>query len=147
MKKILLLSLFSLSIALNGCAKSEPSDLEIRTDTMKNWRDAMSIMGEMIKEPEKFNAAQFQEEARFLATDAHTPWQHFEDNTILGKTTPNVWSDASGFQAEIDKYQQATTQLNNAAANASSAADVSAAFGVVNDTCKSCHSEYKIKDR
>lgn len=134
-------------LLVSACSStSESAGVKERQDMMANWGDAMKVMGSMMKEPDTFDAAKFQEEAAFLANDAANPWAHFADENSKGGATDAVWTDAAGFKAEADKYQQATAELNTVAQNANSAADVEAAFKEVGASCKSCHTTYKQPD-
>ena len=133
-----------IGLLVSACSStSENTGVKERQDMMANWGDAMKVMGGMMKQPDTFDAAKFQEEAAFLANDAANPWSHFADENSKGGATDAVWTDAAGFKAEADKFQQAASDLNTAAQNASSAADVQDAFGNVGASCKSCHTTYK----
>ncbi|MGO1781983.1 MAG: c-type cytochrome, partial [Moraxellaceae bacterium] len=114
-----------------------------RQDSMKNWGDAMGVMGDMAKAPDTFDADVFKEQAAFLAEDASTPWSHFENQESMGNATEAVWTNPEGFTAEAEKFQQVTTDLNAAAQTAASMDDVKPAFGEVGATCKSCHTDFK----
>ena len=142
-KSLISVALVTAALGLSACSSPESPDLKAREDIMKGWGDAMGIMGGMIKEPDTFDAAMFKEQATFLADDADSPWSHFADKNAVGGAAEAVWSDGDGFQAEIDKFKQATAELNSAAQNATSAADVQPAFGDVGASCKSCHTEYR----
>lgn len=134
-------------LLISACSSTnENTGVKERQDMMANWGDAMKVMGGMMKNPDTFDAAKFKEEATFLADDAANPWPHFADENSKGGATDAVWSDAAGFKAEADKFQQATAALSTAAQNANSATDVEAAFKEVGASCKSCHTTYKQPD-
>ena len=147
-KKTLLASIIlPMGILLTACnGMNKSTDVKDRQDTMANWGDAMKVMGGMIKNPDTFDVAKFQQEASFLATDADKPWVLFQDSNAQGNATDAVWSDSAGFGAEADKLQQATAKLNSVAQTASSVTDVQAAFADVSASCKSCHTTYKQAD-
>lgn len=133
-----------MGLLLSACnSTTKNTEVKDRQDIMSNWGDAMQVMGGMVKNPDTFDAAKFKEEASFLASDANKPWAHFQNQADKGGTTEAVWTDAAGFKAEADKLEQAATALNTAAQNASSSADVQAAFKNVGASCKSCHTTYK----
>ena len=48
--------------------------------------------------------------------------------------------------AEAEKFQQATAELNAAAQTATSIDDVMPAFGQVGQSCKSCHTDFRVKN-
>ena len=133
-----------ITLILSACSSTTKStEVKDRQDIMSNWGDAIQVMGGMVKNPDTFDATKFQEEASFLASDASKPWGHFQDESNKGGATDAVWTDGAGFKAEADKLVQATAELNTAAQNANSAADVQAAFQNVGASCKSCHTTYK----
>ncbi|WP_131668436.1 c-type cytochrome [Psychrobacter pygoscelis] len=146
-KKSLALPLVISAALLSACngAPSNP-DVKARQDMMKNWGDAMGVMGDMVKAPDTFDPEVFKEQAAFLANDAKNPWPHFEDESAVGHATKAVWSDADGFRSESENLQKVASELNAAAQNATSVADVEAEFKAVGGSCKSCHTDYKVKD-
>lgn len=113
---------------------------DAREDIMKSWKTANKTMGGMVKDPAIFNAATFKDAAAKLNQD---PWVHFSADAKGGDAKDEIWSDAAGFQAEIDKYKQAVTALNTAAGTATTADGVKAQFGEVGSSCKSCHDKFK----
>ena len=146
-KKTLALPLVISAALLSACngTTSNP-DVKARQDMMKNWGDAMGVMGDMVKAPDTFDPEVFKEQAAFLANDAKNPWPHFEDENAVSHATEAVWSNADGFRSESDNLQKVTSELNAAAQNATSVADVEAEFKAVGGSCKSCHTDYKVKD-
>ncbi|MDO5768297.1 MAG: cytochrome c [Psychrobacter sp.] len=135
----------SLLSACNGSIGSNP-DVSARQDIMKNWGDAMDVMGGMMKNPDTFDAAQFKEQAAFLAGDAKNPWAHFADKTATGHATEAVWSNAENFKNEAAKFEKVTADLNAVAQNATRAEEVQVQFKAVGGTCKSCHTDFKVKE-
>ena len=122
------------------------TDVSARQDIMKNWGDAMEVMGGMMKNPDTFDAAKFKEQAAFLAGDAKNPWSHFADKTATGHATEAVWSNAEEFKNEAAKFEKVTADLNAAAQNATRAEEVQTQFQAVGGTCKSCHTDFKVKE-
>lgn len=143
--KLLLPALLSVAL-LSACGQTQHSDVSARQDIMKNWGDAMGVMGDMMKAPDTFDATVFKEQATFLADDAKNPWQHFQDKEAVGNTTDAVWSDPEGFRAQAEDFQKATAELKAAAESATSIEQVQAPFQEVGASCKSCHTDYKVKD-
>lgn len=131
--------------ACNGSVGSN-ADVSARQDIMKNWGDAMDVMGGMIKAPDTFDANSFKEQASFLAQDAKNPWPHFLDKAAKGHATDAVWSNAEGFQSKAADFEKVTAELNAAAQNAARAEDVQTQFKAVGGACKACHTEFKAKD-
>ena len=142
-KSVIALTLISATVGLSACSQSTSPDIKAREDIMKDWGNAMGIMGDMIKAPDTFDAATFQEQAAFLADSADSPWTHFQDESAKGGAMETVWSDAEGFSSEADNFEQVTEALNQAAQGATSVEDVQPAFAEVGASCKSCHTEYR----
>lgn len=139
-------STLALTACSGGVTATQSEAVKSREDIMKNWKDAMEVMGGMVKNPDTFDAAKFQQEAQFLAEDANNAWVHFHDANDVGGATSAVWDDANTFQSEVDRYKKATNDLNNAAQGASTVADIQPAFGAVSESCKSCHKQFKAPD-
>ncbi|MGO2884039.1 MAG: c-type cytochrome [Psychrobacter celer] len=140
------ITLMAAALGLSACSTSVDPDVKARQDSMKSWGDAMGIMGDMAEAPDTFDAEIFKEQAAFLAEDAATPWSHFENQEAAGNATEAVWSNVDGFRAEAENFQQATAELNAAAQTATSMDDVMPAFGQVGQSCKSCHTDFRVKN-
>ena len=140
------ITLMAAALGLSACSTSVDPDVKARQDSMKSWGDAMGVMGDMAEAPDTFDAEIFKEQAAFLAEDAATPWSHFENQEAAGNATEAVWSNTDGFRAEAENFQQATAELNAAAQTATSMDDVMPAFGQVGQSCKSCHTDFKVKN-
>ena len=145
LKSAVTLSLLGAALTLGACSKPHP-DVKARQDMMKNYGDAMKVMGGMVKHPNTFDAADFKEQAAFIAEDSKNPWQHFESNEAVGNATEAVWARSDDFKLEAENFQQVATQLNQVAQTATSADDVKPAFGELGKSCKSCHTDFKVKD-
>ena len=144
-KSIFGIALMSAALGLTACSAPLDPDVKARQDIMKDYGDAMGIIGDMVKAPDTFDAAVFKEQASFLAEDAANPWSHFENQEAMGNATEAVWSNADGFSAEADNFQKVTAELNAAAQSATSVEDVQPAFKEVGASCKSCHTDFKVK--
>lgn len=115
-----------------------------REKIMKEWGGAMKAMGGMIKDPSTFKADAFKAEASKL--DNSDVWTHFAEGTKTKGTKDEIWSKATDFQAEVDKYKKAVIALNTATATATNVDAVKGAFGDVGASCKSCHQSYRIEE-
>lgn len=145
LKSIFGLTLMAATLGLTACSSPANPDVKARQDIMKNYGDAMKVMGGMAKEPDTFDAAVFKEQAAFLAEEAKNPWNHFADAEAVGNATEAVWSNVDGFGAESENFQKVTAELSTAAQTATSVGDVMPAFSQVGDSCESCHTDYKVK--
>ncbi len=146
LKAIFSTAAIAAALTLSACSTPADPDVKARQDIMKNYGDAMGVMGGMAKEPSTFDAEVFKEQAAYMAGDAASPWSHFGNAESVGKSTPAVWSNPEGFRAEAENFQQVTAQLNETAQTATTIEQVLPAFGPVGDSCKSCHTDYKVKD-
>ena len=146
LKSIFGITLVAAALGLSACSSPASPDIKARQDSMKSWGDAMGVMGDMAEAPDTFDALVFKEQASYLAGDAATPWTPFEDSEALGNATSAVWSNNDDFTAKAAQFQQVTAELDAAAKTATSIEEVLPALGAVGESCKSCHTDYKVKD-
>ena len=80
-----------------------------------------------------------------IAMLAPLSWAAFTDGTEKGSNSkPDVWSDAAGFKAAQQKYQETVAALS-AAADSGDLEKVKVASAAVADSCKSCHDKFQVK--
>lgn len=144
-KPILGVTLMSAVLGLSACSSPADPDIQARQDIMKNYSDAMGIIGGMVKAPDTFDAALLQEQTSYLAEASKEPWVHFGNQDSMGNATEAVWTDNATFVAESEKFQQVTAQLNTVAQTATAVSDFQPAFGDVGASCKSCHTDFQVK--
>lgn len=146
---ILSLTLLSSALGLSACSTpaADNDDIKARQDIMKSYSDAMDIIGDMVKAPNTFDAEQLKSQTAFLAEASQQPWVHFGNKDAVGNATEAVWTSVNDFKAETEKFQQVTAQLNTVAQTATSVDDFKPAFGAVGASCKSCHMEFKVKNK
>ncbi len=130
-KSIFGIALMSAALGLTACSAPLDPDVKARQDIMKDYGDAMGIIGDMVKAPDTFDAELLKDQTSFLAEASQNPWAHFENQEAIGNATEAVWSDNASFVAESEKFQQVTAELNN--------------FKEVGASCKSCHTDFKVK--
>ena len=145
-KSIVGITLMAAALGLTACSTPVDPDVKARQDSMKSWGDAMGVMGDMVKAPDTFDADLLKEQTSYLAEASKSPWVHFENQEAMGHSTEAVWSDNANFVAESENFQQVTAELNNVAQTATSVDDFKPAFGAVGASCKSCHTDFKVKD-
>lgn len=114
---------------------------DAREDIMKSWGKANKAMNAMVKDPTKFDAQVIKTNAAKMAQD--NPWVHFPESAKGGESKDAVWTDAAGFQQEIDRYKTAISALNTAAQSATNIDGVKTQIGDVGASCKSCHEKFK----
>jgi len=144
LKTMLGVSLMTVALGLSAC-NSVNSDVKARQDGMKSWSDAMGVMGDMVKAPDTFDAAVFKEQSGYLAADSSTIWTHFKEADAESHALDAVWSNADGFAAEADNFKKVSAELYEAAQSAGSITGVAPAFKEVGASCKSCHTDFKVK--
>ncbi len=145
-KSLLGVTLVAAALGISACSDPIDPDVKARQDIMKSYGDAMGIMGDMVKAPDTFDADLLKEQTSYLAEASKSPWVHFENKEAMGHSTEAVWSDNANFVAESENFQQVTAELNNVAQTATSVDDFKPAFGEVGASCKSCHTDFKVKD-
>lgn len=145
LKSIFSIALMTAALGLTACSDPVDPDVKARQDIMKSYGDAMGIMGDMLEAPDTFDADLLKDQTSFLAEESTNPWAHFENQEAIGNATEAVWSDNPSFVAESENFQQVTAELNNAAQTATSVDDFAPAFKEVGASCKSCHTDFKVK--
>jgi len=145
LKSIFGIALMSAALGITACSDPVDPDVKARQDIMKDYGDAMGIMGDMVEAPDTFDAELLKDQTSFLAEASQNPWIHFENQEAIGNATEAVWSDNSSFVAESENFQQVTAELNNVAQTATSVDDFAPAFKEVGASCKSCHTDFKVK--
>ena len=80
-----------------------------------------------------------------IATLAPLPWSAFTDGSEKGSNAkPEVWSDAAGFKAAQQKFQESVAGLT-VAADSGDLEKVKVASAAVADACKACHEKFQVK--
>ena len=80
-----------------------------------------------------------------IATLAPLPWSAFTDGSEKGSNAkPEVWSDAAGFKAAQQKFQESVAGLT-VAADSGDLEKVKVASAAVADSCKGCHEKFQVK--
>ena len=95
-------------------------------------------------------AAPFDKEAvkanvSVIATLAPLPWAAFTEGSEKDSNAkPDVWSDAAGFKAAQQKFQQSVAGLT-AAAESGDLEKLKVASAAVANACKACHDKFQVK--
>ena len=95
-------------------------------------------------------AAPFDKEAvkanvSVIATLAPLPWAAFTEGSEKDSNAkPDVWSDAAGFKAAQQKFQQSVAGLT-AAADSGDLEKLKVASAAVANACKACHDKFQVK--
>ncbi|HZF29584.1 MAG TPA: cytochrome c [Gammaproteobacteria bacterium] len=149
----LLLPLFVASCGGGGGAATEDDSPEAaafryRDGVMNGISFKMARIGGMAAGEIPANNEQFTKDARDLAAFAGMLPEGFIPNSIVKGSIalPEIWTNASDFQAKAKAFQDAAQGLADAAAQGG----VEGAKGMVRavrDTCGGCHRTYRHKDQ
>ena len=82
-KSIFGIALMSAALGLTACSAPLDPDVKARQDIMKDYGDAMGIIGDMVKAPDTFDAELLKDQTSFLAEASQNPWAHFENQKLL----------------------------------------------------------------
>lgn len=58
------------------------------------------------------------------------------------RSSPKIWEDPAGFQAEIDKFRRVTAEAVDAAPQ--DAAALGTHFAAIGESCSTCHEAYRL---
>ncbi len=151
MNKKLLAASFALALGagftLNAVAQVKPETM------VKQRQAAMTLQGKywgplggMAQGKVPYDASVVARNAGFLEALSKMPWDGFNASTQGEKTAalPEVWKDAAGFKAAIDKFEGEVGKLVAAAKGGNEAA-IKAQLGEVGKTCGGCHEKFREK--
>ena len=127
--------------------KSPDDAVEYRQGALAVMGNHFGRIGAMVSGKTPFDAKAAQANADLVLTLSRLPWPAFIDGSDKGDTNarPEVWSQPDKFKAASAKFQDAVVKLSAAAAKATKADDLKAAFNATADTCKSCHDSFRKK--
>lgn len=120
------------------------SDVEARQKIFKDFKKTFGAMGDMVKKPESYDAATFNQLAIHLNTISEQPWQHFTEASSKEKSDAKaeIWTDNASFKQAAQKLQTNTKNLKDAAAT-NKLENIKVPFGAVGQSCKSCHDSFR----
>ncbi len=98
-----------------------------------------------IKGETPYDTADFKANVAAFAEKSTEPFKHFQNDGdgLNGAAKSEIWTDASGFKAEEDKFKAAVAKFNQSAATATDLNALKADFGAVGASCGSCHKAFK----
>lgn len=141
--------LFSAYILITLTACGEPADTHAgqpvthRRAAFKKILLAFEPMGIQLRE-KLYNANQFAEQARELASLKEGPWAYFGEGTNYSPThaKAKVWSEPAQFETARQAFLKATDALLQAAESRDEKR-VAAAYEAVHNSCRNCHQAFK----
>ncbi len=127
--------------------KSADDAIEYRQGALAVMGHHFGVIGGMISGKTPFDAKTAQANADLVVTLSRLPWSAFVEGSDKGDTSakPEVWAQPDKFKAAAAKFQDAAVKLDAAAAKATKADDLKAAFNATADTCKACHDDFRKK--
>lgn len=145
-----LLGLTTLSVLLTACGgqSADPDSPEGKRQALfKQILNSSEPMDGMLRGRLAFDADIFAAHVERLVDLSDAPWEHFPepgDSRQPNAARPSVWSDAAGFAAAIERYQQSVNEL--AAVTAEQGDDPDALLApltTVQQACRGCHDDYR----
>lgn len=141
--KLFILSAAALALFVSGASADPISE---RKELMKERGPLMRVLGPIAQGQQPFDAAAVMDALEKLnanaeAVDVAALWPEGSE-TGDTKSSPKIWEDMVGYQAETDKYTAATQAA--VAANPQDLASFQAAFGPVAASCGACHEDFRM---
>lgn len=151
MSRFLLLTLVAASLALTACS-SEPQDthpdqpVTKRKAVFKQMLRTLEPMGMVARDREDYNSQAFLADAKKLKQLASEPWVHFtpDSNYPPTRAKPEVWQKPADFSHARQKLEESTEKLLKAAESGNMAL-IRPALNGVEESCKSCHQQFRGK--
>jgi len=149
------LKLFSAGLILAlGAGFTLTAHSQARPEAMVKQRQAamtlqakyLGPLGAMAQGKMAFNADLVARNAGYLNVLDKMAWDGFDASTkdLKSRALPAIWTDAAGFKAEQEKFQNAVSDLV-AASKTGDEGKIKAAIGAVGKTCGSCHDNFREK--
>jgi cytochrome c556 len=134
-------------LVLSACG--EPADTRSgqpvthRRTAFKKILRAFEPMGIQLRN-KRYDAKQFIDQARELASLKNDPWHYFGDDTNYPPTRAKatVWSEPGQFETARQAFLQATDRLVMAAESRDEK-NVTTAYETVHDSCRNCHKAFR----
>ncbi|MDD9909321.1 MAG: cytochrome c [Ahrensia sp.] len=126
------------------------------TGIVKQRMDSMKAIGASMKAISKLDWNDEQTARQSLQTNASAIGMHashivdmFPEGSIQGpsEAEPAIWSRAEDFARIADALEQRADELAQMAPTASSASDIKPLMGLIGDTCKACHQDFRKKNQ
>ncbi len=127
-----------------GAAIAQSDPIAARKALMKQIGDQTGIGASMLKGETPFDAAKAATIFKTFAEDGAKFGTLFPAGSETGdtKAAPAIWSDRAGFDAELAKFNAAVAQNVSGIGTADG---FKVAFTAVANTCRSCHSTFRLR--
>lgn len=151
MPRFLLISAIMATLTLTACS-NEPQDthpdqpVSKRKAVFKQMLRTLEPMGMVVRERENYDRQAFLSGAKELKQLATEPWAHFtpDSNYPPTRAKPEVWKNPADFTQAQKKLMESTERLLKAAENGNMA-QIRPALNSVEESCKSCHQQFRGK--
>jgi cytochrome c556 len=139
-------TLFAVPFAAQAQFARMESAIEYRKSAMFLMNQHFNRIGAVVKGDKPYDKADVEANAALVETLSKLPWQAFVVGSETGRTKakPEIWKEQDKFKASADKSNAEIVKLS-AAAKAGDLAMIKTAFGNVDQSCKSCHDNYRTK--
>ncbi|WP_169054307.1 cytochrome c [Nitratireductor sp. XY-223] len=116
-----------------------------RMEAMKDIAAQMKQIGAMIKGERDYDSAAASLAAGAIVQHAGNMLSLFPEgaNESPSEALTVIWTDWDGFSESAEELEANAVVLSEVAGNATSAAEIRAAFAAVGKTCSSCHEDYR----
>lgn len=137
------------AVTLSSAHQGAKGVVKQRMDLMKDISKELKSILQVIKGQKAFNGKNVSAAASAIANHAGQVPKLFPKGTSghPSEATEEVWKDWSTFTKRADDMKAAASALAASAGSASKASDILPAFKSVAETCRSCHSKFRMKSR
>ena len=119
-----------------------------RMEAMSAMKDAMAVVGRMLKGETTFNANEAGRAADTIAAHADDMKAQFPDTPEsrqkASEATPLVWQEPERFNRLADELVAAAVMLSQVSADGETAA-IASQFQAVGRACSACHEDFRQK--
>lgn len=135
-------------LTLAACSSNEDTHqgqpVTKRKAVFKEMLRSFEPMGLMVRERNPYNAAEFLKYAEALQALSSQPWHYFtaDSNYAPTRAKPDVWDKPVEFKQAQQHFMDATTSLVSTA-KTGDFSKVQHDFAAVEDSCKSCHQQFR----
>lgn len=151
MPRLILLTAFVAALSLTACS-NEPQDthpnqpVTKRKAIFKQMLRTLEPMGMVVREREDYERQSFLSGAKELKQLATEPWVHFtpDSNYPPTRAKPEIWQNQAEFIQAQNKLKGSTDQLVKAAESGNMTL-IRPALNNVEESCKSCHQQFRGK--
>ena len=138
-----LIALATAALAHQGASGVVKKRMELMKETAQHMK---SIAG-MVSGKSELDTGSLTASAQTIAAHAGDIPDLFPEGSLHdpSEALPKIWEEWEDFTMLANDLSERAEQLAAVADDGASAADLQAAFGKVGETCKSCHTDFRLK--